>query len=604
MREQTIENQVEILRAIAVILVLLFHAGTPYFSNGYLGVDIFFVISGYLMTSHIFKSLESNKFSFVEFYEKRIRRIIPALLLVSFITIPPAFIILLPDHLENYGQSLVASTLFANNILLYLTANYWDTRSELKPLLHTWSLGVEIQFYIIYPILLYIARRKLAVGKFSIVFILFSLALVLFILRQTFSNQAIFYLLPFRLYEFMMGGVISVVQKKRGGQNFIYNAIGYVLIAAGIFTPELFSNANNEDLYLLGAVLIGVCFIIINNPSANNKSNWIGSILIKIGGVSYSAYLIHQPVFAFIRASSPAHTSYRILLATVPVILLLSFISVKYVEAPFRSKAIVPSKTFYMIVLSASICLASFGMFLHITKGAPSRFEFGGNLRSFNESISYNERVRGYTSFEYAPNEQGRILVVGDSFARDFANVLIDGGGIKRSSIIYSSMNLDVCENMPKLIELISKHRINSLYISYQKFTLHCIDLLIDSTASLNLENTLIIGPKSFGGNINFLSLIPKEAWSLQSVEISSEALHYDALLRKRSKEYNYISLIDITTTSGRSTRVADKNGDLITLDGEHLTKPGALYIGCLLDKYNYSKLIHPNFKSQVESCI
>ena len=146
--------EIDGLRAVAVIPVIMFHAGYKIFSGGFVGVDIFFVISGYLITTIIISELDSNNFSILSFYERRMRRILPALFLVMGVSSILSYFLMLPDELENFGQSVVATTLFSNNILLVLTSGYWSLESEFKPLLHTWSLGVEEQYYIIFTIFL------------------------------------------------------------------------------------------------------------------------------------------------------------------------------------------------------------------------------------------------------------------------------------------------------------------------------------------------------------------------------------------------------------------------------------------------------------------
>ena len=139
------------LRALAVVPVILFHAGFELFSGGFVGVDMFFVISGYLITTILIEDIQNKRFSIVNFYERRARRILPALFFIMLVCIPFAWKWMLPDPLENFGQSLVAATLSANNILLFLTSGYWHFTSEFKPLIHTWSLGIEEQYYIFFP---------------------------------------------------------------------------------------------------------------------------------------------------------------------------------------------------------------------------------------------------------------------------------------------------------------------------------------------------------------------------------------------------------------------------------------------------------------------
>jgi peptidoglycan/LPS O-acetylase OafA/YrhL len=147
------------LRAIAIIPVVLEHAGAPIFPGGFVGVDVFFVISGFLITGILRREMASGSFSLTRFYERRARRLLPALLVMTLFCIPFAWAWMLPEFLANFGQSIVATLLFSNNILLALTSGYWALESAFKPLLHTWSLGVEEQFYIVFPLLLFLVWK-------------------------------------------------------------------------------------------------------------------------------------------------------------------------------------------------------------------------------------------------------------------------------------------------------------------------------------------------------------------------------------------------------------------------------------------------------------
>ena len=147
-------REIDGLRALAVLPVIFFHAGFDYFSGGFVGVDIFFVISGYLITSIILIQIKKGTFSISDFYERRARRILPVLFFIMMISLSFGYIWMMPDEFKNFGQSLVATSLFSNNILLAITTGYWDLTSEFKPLLHTWSLGVEEQYYVLFPFLL------------------------------------------------------------------------------------------------------------------------------------------------------------------------------------------------------------------------------------------------------------------------------------------------------------------------------------------------------------------------------------------------------------------------------------------------------------------
>jgi len=149
--------EIDGLRALAVVPVILFHAGLPAFSGGFVGVDIFFVISGYLITSIVIKELDQGRFSFGNFYERRARRILPALLLVMLCSIPFSWRWMMPDELKDFAQSLLAVLLFSSNLLFWQESGYFDGEADLKPLLHTWSLGVEEQFYLLFPLSAWLA---------------------------------------------------------------------------------------------------------------------------------------------------------------------------------------------------------------------------------------------------------------------------------------------------------------------------------------------------------------------------------------------------------------------------------------------------------------
>ena len=151
--------EIDGLRALAILPVIFFHLGFNLFSGGFLGVDIFFVISGYLITYIIMIEIKEKRFSLVLFYERRARRILPALFLIMFLSSVVGYFLMLPDAYQNFGQSLVSTTLFSNNIFSIITSDYWDLTSEFKPLLHTWSLGVEEQYYFLIPLILLIIHN-------------------------------------------------------------------------------------------------------------------------------------------------------------------------------------------------------------------------------------------------------------------------------------------------------------------------------------------------------------------------------------------------------------------------------------------------------------
>ena len=208
--------EIDGLRALAVVPVIFFHAGFELFSGGFVGVDVFFVISGYLITTILIEDLENQRFSLVNFYERRARRILPALFFVMFVCIPFAWMWMLPSQMKDFSQSLVAVSLFASNVLFWRESGYFDAAAEEKPLLHTWSLAVEEQYYVLFPIFLFLAWRY---GKKRVFWMIVAMASISLLLSEWgWRNKATanFYLAPTRAWELFAGSIAAFIVQKNG----------------------------------------------------------------------------------------------------------------------------------------------------------------------------------------------------------------------------------------------------------------------------------------------------------------------------------------------------------------------------------------------------
>jgi peptidoglycan/LPS O-acetylase OafA/YrhL len=342
-------KEIDGLRALAVMSVIFFHVGFTPFSGGFVGVDIFFVVSGYLISNILLTELMDSKFSLIEFYERRARRILPALFFMMLCSLPFAWFLMLPNGLKDYAKSLIAVPLFVSNILFHSTSRYFDIESELKPLLHTWSLGVEEQFYILFPIFLIIAwklcRRLIAP-------IIFLITLASLMAAQWASKTHpifAFYELPTRGFEILIGALIAVyaprkltpILDSRLSKQF-FSLIGLMLILYSVFIFD--KKTPTPSLYTLIPVL-GCSLIII---FANN-SNLVGKLLsakflVLIGLMSYSAYLWHQPIISFSKINSLF--GYAPLNPFLIVVLTLTtgYLSWRFIEKPFRDKEAISSK--------------------------------------------------------------------------------------------------------------------------------------------------------------------------------------------------------------------------------------------------------------------
>lgn len=329
--------EIDGLRAIAVFPVILFHAGFELFSGGFVGVDVFFVISGYLITTILIDDIEGNRFNIINFYERRARRILPALFFVMLCCIPFALMWMIPSQLKDFSQSLAAVSLFSSNILFWLESGYFDAAAEEKPLLHTWSLAVEEQYYLIFPIFLFIAFRF---GKNRVLWTIVILAAISLALSEWgWKNKpaANFYLAPMRAWELFAGSIAAFILQRKGVQTSnTLSLLGLAAIFFSIFSYD--ENTPFPSVYALVPVT-GVVLLVLYAGKETLAAKLLSTkILVGIGLISYSAYLWHQPLFAFARIRSLEAPSEYLMLSLIALSLALAFLSWKFIESPFRDK--------------------------------------------------------------------------------------------------------------------------------------------------------------------------------------------------------------------------------------------------------------------------
>jgi peptidoglycan/LPS O-acetylase OafA/YrhL len=332
--------EIDGLRAIAVLPVIFFHAGFNAFHGGFIGVDVFFVISGYLITSLIDEDRQRARFSIAEFYERRARRILPALFFVLTCCLLAAWWVMNSSDFISFGRSLAAVSVFSSGLLYIFTAGYFDPSSDLNPLLHTWSLGVEEQYYMLFPpIFMLLARlgsMKLRIGL--LVLTIASLAYAQW--GITTYPTATFYFMPTRAWELLIGALLALSQARLNqcppwlSQAMSALGMGLLLTAAALFddtTPA-------PSIYILVPTL-GAALII----GFGNASTWVGRLLsaralVSIGLISYSAYLWHQPLFAFTRLAYDREPGAIVMFSMAMASLVLAYGTWRWVETPFRSR--------------------------------------------------------------------------------------------------------------------------------------------------------------------------------------------------------------------------------------------------------------------------
>lgn len=369
--------EIDGLRAVAVVPVVLFHAGLPGFSGGYIGVDIFFVISGYLITKLIFQDIVERRFRILDFYERRARRILPAFVLVMLVTAPFAYFWMPPGELKDFGQSVAAASFFFSNILFWIESGYFDSVAELKPLLHTWSLAVEEQFYIALPLILMpafvLAARR---GVTTVVALLCVSSVAWMHYAVGAFPAANFYLISSRFWELGVGGLAAllfgIASPSIGAEalsiaGFGLVASGFVLINRSTPFPSAWA-----ALPVFGTVLI---------LAAGRDSTIVGRVLssrplVRVGMISYSLYLWHFSIFAFarIRLLHPPEPWVIGLLVVLSVV--LAVLTWKFIETPFRRRgpgAIGTNKQVITASAGALVVMAMFGASIHLANGFPAR---------------------------------------------------------------------------------------------------------------------------------------------------------------------------------------------------------------------------------------
>lgn len=349
--------EIDGLRAIAVLSVMLFHAGIKALPGGYLGVDIFFVISGYLITSIISTEMEGGRFTFAAFYERRARRILPALFVVVLVCTPLVFVLMLPREVLEFSKSVIAVCAFVSNVFFWSQSGYFDRIAELKPLLHTWSLGVEEQFYLFFPILL---MGALKFGRKWAGVLLAAIAVVSISYAQwgPQSKEATFYLIPSRLWELLMGAILALLPMTKWRAQLSNAALdtlvllGIGLIAFGLFERGGFKYPGFRAL----TPVAGAWLVIAFATTRTATGRVLGSrIPVAIGLVSYSAYLWHQPVLVFGRLSGFDRPGLVVALALTAISLILAVLTYRFVEQPARDRK--------WLTRPALIATCSFGIF-------------------------------------------------------------------------------------------------------------------------------------------------------------------------------------------------------------------------------------------------
>lgn len=443
--------EIDGLRAIAVIAVVLFHAGVPIVSGGFIGVDVFFVISGYLITSILLREHEIGRFSLLKFYERRVRRIFPALFLVLFTASILAWFYLLPEDMVEYSNSLLSSIFFISNIYFSQDIGYFATASEYKPLLHTWTLSLEEQYYIFFPIFLWgiwkYCRNRHTKKYALLLACLLLAAIISFVIACWLASRYQsynFYLLPSRGWEFL-AGAICAIWRARSGYSVPSLPIANILSISGVVMIAAAAISYNESIpfpsyYTLLPVLGTALVIMFGIPKTFVHYVLAARLPVFIGLISYSTYLWHYTLFAFYRIYTQQEAMMEGLLLLSGLSIILGYFSWKYVEAPFRKKDYVSAKI--LLIWSVLVVgLMSLFAVIGIWKDGYQQLRFSKEEQETLLSIK-RENLDSCVNLECNLNhiKKSDVVLLGDSNAYHFSVYLSELLGKQETALLNATL--------------------------------------------------------------------------------------------------------------------------------------------------------------------
>lgn len=516
----TYRADIDGLRALAVIAVVVYHAeivlGPVAFSGGFLGVDVFFVISGFLIASLLCRELrDTGRVSIAQFYDRRLRRIAPALILTCLVTIFAAQLILLPHELERFNLSLLATLGFVANIFFWSEIGYFSAAADQQPFLHMWSLAVEEQYYVVFPLALWVSVRWLGWRNTIVLISIFLLvSATLHAWGAVAMRSASFYLTPFRVWELLAGALIAIAGTRWAilvpAVRSVFGVVGAGLVLVPMVTFDPLAATSVFPVTL--AAVAGTCMIILAGPLSV-----VGKLLslrpmVDVGLISYSLYLVHQPILAFARVRSLEHPSETLMMVLALLCLPLAYLSWRFVETPFRRSNRVGLRFFYGSLTTAGLMIVAVGL------GA---IQAGIGQRWHPDTLAIAETVNAptnglstvchgdLTSPDCATDDAPRTVLWGDSYIMHLVPGLVAQG------VSFRQLTRRSCR--PSALEEIRSLEASALTAAERRcetFNADVIALIAKEATEGRLDHVLLAS-RDYGLRAGSLRKIPtEENWS------------------------------------------------------------------------------------------
>jgi len=596
------------LRAIAVYAVILFHLKIDFFSGfklngGFIGVDVFFVISGFLISSIILREIEKKKFSIKNFYNRRARRILPIFILVGFLSSAFSFYLFLPGDLIEFSNSLISSIFFSSNFFFWQNTGYFFAENELKPLIHTWSLSVEEQFYIFFPIFILIGLRYFKRLITPLLLIVLILSLVLADIESSDGSTGSFFLLPTRAWELIAGILCAIILNNNDHfPRLVRESLSLIGLSFIIFSMILFEEKMTHPGFLTLFPVIGTMLIIIFSNENIFFYKVLGNRFLVFNGlISYSLYMWHQPIISFLSYTGEIN-SFLNEIYIILFLIVISFLSWKYIEVPARNKKIISNKIYYLISSFSLITLIIISCIGILSKGLLSKYPVKDYNLLLNEN-QYGKYVWKKSSNielkEFSNSTKKKVIIIGDSFSQDLLNSFIENEYENEIEFSWYSINFDCkmpiidlkCLNRNLKIHNDLKKLINKadvVFLSMAWGDEHLLDfdkIFLEDELNFFSKKLILVGTKQFKF-INGKSWTRKDILKLKEserlnlkTETSKELINRNNQM-KRNYEKNFISLMDIFCDENFHCSLFDHDSRILSYDGAHLTKSGAKYLG------------------------